>query len=75
MISYEPFWNTLKKNNISQYKLTNDFDVSKSLLQKLRDNESITLQTVQNLCNILNCNIDDIVIITPDKKYSKLEKS
>lgn len=67
MISYTPFWKTLKNKGISQYMLTNDYEISKSLLQRMRNNESITLSTVQNLCNILDCNIYEIVIVTADK--------
>lgn len=68
MISYEPFWQTLKQKKISQYMLTETYDVSKSLLQRIRNNESITLSSVQNLCNILDCDIQDIVMITPNKE-------
>ena len=68
MISYAPFWKTLRDKGISQYTLTNEFDVSKSLLQRLRNNESVTLQTVQNLCNILQCDMNGIVLITIDEK-------
>ena len=68
MISYESFWKTLKEKEISQYMLSNDFDVSKSLLQRLRNNESITISSIQNLCNILACDIQDIVNVTPDKR-------
>lgn len=74
MISYKPFWQTLKEKGISQYTLTEIYDVNKSLLQRLRDNQSITLNTIQDLCNILDCEIQDIVKVTPDKKEQDLEK-
>lgn len=68
MISYAPLWKTLKQKGISQYKLVNDYDISNSLLQRMRDNQSITLSTVQNLCDILDCDIQDIVHVSSDKK-------
>jgi len=74
MISYKPFWQMLKEKGISQYTLTEIYDVNKSLLQRMRDNESITLSTIQDLCNILDCEIQDIVKITPDKNGMDLEK-
>ena len=68
MISYEKFWNTLQKKNISQYTLVNKHKVSTSLLARMRNNESISLATIEKLCSILNCKIQDIVEIIPDKE-------
>lgn len=61
MISFEPFWNTLKEKQISQYKLINEYDISTNLLARLRNNENLTLSTVETLCDLLNCEITDIV--------------
>lgn len=61
MITYEPFYKTLKKKNISTYKLINEFGISRSLLDRLKHNKPITTLTIDDLCKILNCNIEDIV--------------
>ncbi len=66
MISYEPLWKTMKKKNISQYKLIHEHDISKSLLQRLRDNETITTYTIDRLCQILECEVSDVLKFTPD---------
>ena len=71
MISYEPFWETLKEKNVSTYVLIRDKHVSSSTLQRMRYNESISLQTVEDLCNALQCGVCDIVEIIPDKDTSK----
>lgn len=63
MINYKPFFKTLKRQDITQYKLINEYDISTSLLDKLRNNQSITLATVDRLCQILKCSIEDIVEI------------
>lgn len=68
MISYEPFWKILKVKGISQYTLTEDYDISSSLLQRMREQQSITLHSVQMLCNILDCDSADIVLVTADEK-------
>lgn len=78
MISYEPFWKILKVKGISQYTLTEDYDISSSLLQRMREQQSITLHSVQMLCNILDCDSADIVLVTADEKTkpnSELEES
>jgi len=67
MISYEPFWETLKEKNVSTYVLIRDKHVASSTLQRMRKNESISMQTVDDLCTALNCTVSDIVKITPNK--------
>lgn len=61
MIIYEPFYETIKKKNISTYKLINEYNVSRSLLDRLKHNKPITTVTINDLCKILDCNIEDIV--------------
>lgn len=75
MISYEPFWNTLKSKKMSQNKLVDDFEISKSLLQRMREQKSITLHSIQTLCNILDCDSADIVLVTADEKTKKNTES
>lgn len=67
MISYEPFWETLKEKNVSTYVLIRDKHIASSTLQRMRYNESISMQTVDDLCSALNCTVSDIVKITPNE--------
>lgn len=67
MISYEPLWATMKQKGISQYQLINTYGFSTGTLDTLRKNKSITLNTVQDLCRILQCNVEDIVKISIDE--------
>lgn len=64
LISYEPFYKTLKAKNMSTYKLINEFGVSRSLLDRLKHNKPISTQTLDDLCNYLDCNVEDIVLHT-----------
>lgn len=61
MITYEPFYKTLKKKNITTYKLINTFGVSRSLLDRLKHNKPISTQTLDDLCTFLDCNVEDIL--------------
>lgn len=64
MISYEPFYNTLKKRNITTYKLIKEYNISRSLLDRLKHNKPISTVTLNDLCRILNCNVDEIMTYT-----------
>ena len=61
MISYKPFYETLKKKNISTYKLINTFGISRSLLDRLKHNKPISTVTINDLCTFLDCGVDDVL--------------
>jgi len=60
-------WNTLKRKNISQYELIKDYGFSTGTLDSLRKNKSITLNTLHDICIMLDCNIDEIVEFIKEK--------
>ncbi len=62
MISYEPFYKTLKEKRITTYKLINAFGVSRSLLDRLKHNKPISTQTLDDLCTYLDCKVEDIIV-------------
>ena len=61
MISYEPFFKTLVKRKISQYQLINDYLIPSGTLSRIRNNKSLTLKSIENICKALNCDISDVV--------------
>ncbi|HAL20820.1 MAG TPA: XRE family transcriptional regulator [Ruminococcaceae bacterium] len=60
MIVFDKLWITMKKNGISQYKLIKDYKISTGQLDRLRKNENVSTHTLDQLCKILNCKIEDI---------------
>lgn len=66
MISYEPLYKTLKEKGISTYKLINTYGISRSLLDRLKHNKPISTVTLNDLCSILSCRVEDILVFTPD---------
>ena len=66
MISYEPFYKTLKKKNMTTYKLITHYNISRSLIDRLKHNKPITTVTLNDLCKILNCRVEDIMVYIED---------
>ncbi len=62
MISYEPFWNTLKTKGMSQYQLIQKYGISAGQLSRMRNNSNISTHTINVLCEILDCKVEDILI-------------
>ena len=54
IISYAPFWRTLRRQNLSQYDLVVRMSISSSMLQRLRADEPISLKSIAMLCDCLN---------------------
>lgn len=62
MMIFAPLWETMKRKNVSCYKLINTYKVSRSMIDKLKHNRNVTLETVDNLCEILDCRVEDVVL-------------
>ena len=72
MISYEPFWNTLKKSDESTYTLIKNHRISSSTIDKLRKNRPLNTTTINDLCRILNCPVENILVYTPSSEDQPL---
>ncbi len=67
MISYEPLYRTMKEKGITTYTLVNKHGISRSLLDRLKHNKPISTVTLNDLCNILDCRVEDILLFTKDE--------
>lgn len=65
MISYEPFWKTLDNSDETTYTLVTKHNMSSATIDKLRHNKPINTTTINDLCRILQCNIQDIAVYIP----------
>lgn len=61
MISYEKLWVTMKEKEISQYSLIKKYHVSAGQLSRLRSNAFVSTHTINTLCSILDCNVEDVM--------------
>ena len=61
MINYEPFWSTLQEKEITKYQLIYHWGISSNTLRRMRHNEPISSTTLNELCLILNCDVQDIL--------------
>lgn len=71
IISYEPLYKTLKEKNISTYKLINQYNISRSLLDRLKHDKPISTVTLNDLCTILDCKVEDVLVFKKDNKKEK----
>lgn len=68
MIDYTPFWNTLERSDENWYTLVHKHEINPATLHRLKHNLPISTVTIDLFCSILNCNVSDILMYTPDKE-------
>ena len=69
MISYAPLWKTMKRKGATTYTLRNkgkEENISGSTILRLQKNESVSTNTLNTLCKILDCKLSDIIEYMPD---------
>lgn len=69
MIKYDRLWQTMKNRGVSQYALYTYHNVNRSQLDRLRKNQNVETNTIDKLCNILNCRVEDIMEHVPDDNH------
>lgn len=70
MIVYDPLWATLKKKGLSTYTLRVKFQMSGSTVQRLRKNMSVSTNTLDDLCSLLDCPLSEVAERLPNRKMA-----
>jgi len=65
MLVYDPFWQTLRASGESTYTLIKNHRISSSTIDKLRKNKPLNTTTINDLCRILNCKVEQIICYVP----------
>ena len=73
MISYARLWETMKKRGATTYTLQVKGNISSSTIRRLKANESVSTNTLDALCTILQCTLSDIVEYRADKTMEQHE--
>lgn len=69
MIKFDKLWEVAESKGISNNALHEKYHISKAQLSRLRHNEGVTTCTVDRLCNLLECDISDIMEHIPDDNF------
>lgn len=72
MIDYSPFWKTLEQSEENWYTLTKNHRISFSTLNRLKHNKDVSTKTLNDMCRILQCDIQDIVRYLPSDEDQSL---
>ena len=66
LISYEPFWKTLKEKNMTTYVLIKKHNISSATINRMKKGDGISTMKVDDFCRILECKVEDVILYLPD---------
>ena len=66
MISYGPMWETMRRKNVTTYTLINKYKFSKGTLDSLKHDRNISTATLNDICRMLDCRVEDVLTYIPD---------
>lgn len=65
-IRYNKLWKKLIDENMMKVDLRDRAEITTNALAKLGKNEHVSTQVLEKVCNVLNCEIQDIMEFVPD---------
>ena len=71
MIRYDRLWETMKEKGVSQYAIIKKYGISPAQITRLKRNESVSTHTIDMFCEILHCNVEDIMQFLPSSDINK----
>ena len=67
VIRYAPLWKTMAEQNVTTYTLRFKHGMSHATVQRLQADMPVSTHTLNKLCTILDCQLEDIAEYIPDK--------
>ncbi len=71
VISYAPFWETLKRKNVSTYALIYKHGISSATIDRMKKGMGISTMKIDDFCRILDCSVGEVIEYVPDEEKEK----
>ena len=67
VIIFDKLWDVMKEKNVSTYQLREKCGIDSKTVRRLRANDNMETKTLNKLCAVLDCRLEDIAEYTPDE--------
>ena len=74
MIIYDHLWETMRRKGVTQYALIHKHHVSPGQITRLKRNESVSTHTIDMLCGLLECSVEDVMTHVKDEEGRFLDQ-
>ena len=68
MIVFDKLWDVMKAKGISTYQLREKSGIDSKTIRRLRANDNMETKTLNKLCAVLECKLEDIAEYIPEKQ-------
>jgi putative transcriptional regulator len=66
-VSYKKLWKLIIDKDLKKSDVRKSAKISASTFSKMSKNDYVALEVIERICNVLECDIGDIVEIVKDK--------
>ena len=70
MIVFDKLWSVMREKGVSIYQLREKCGIDSKTVRRLRTNDNMETKTLNKLCTVLDCRLEDIAEYVPDKIIS-----
>ena len=67
VIIFDKLWDVMKEKDVSTYQLREKCGIDSKTIRRLRANDNMETKTLNKLCSVLNCQLEDIAEYVPDE--------
>ncbi|WP_094604501.1 hypothetical protein SPSIL_052630 [Sporomusa silvacetica DSM 10669] len=68
-VSYNKLWKLLIDNKMKKMQLRDMAGIGSSTLAKLGKDQPVSMDVIMRICNVLKCDIEDIMEILPEEAH------
>ena len=68
MIVFDRLWDVMRENGVSTYQLREKCGIDSKTIRRLRANDNMETKTLNKLCSVLDCKLEDIAEYIPDEQ-------
>ena len=66
MICFDKLWKRMEEKGITTYQLREKCGIDSKTIRRLKANENMETKTLNKLCTVLDCRLEDIAQYIPD---------
>ena len=68
MIVFDKLWGVMKEKGVTTYLLREKCGIDSKTIRRLRANDNMETKTLNKLCAVLDCRLEDIAEYLPDEQ-------
>ena len=66
MIKFDRLWKTMEEKGVTTYRLREKCGIDRKTIRRLKENDNIETKTLNKICAVLECKLEDIAEYIPE---------